>query len=1222
MQEKNPGIRKRKPDRVSGNRLLIALLFIAILTLATPRGAAQVYTGSVTGVVTDPSGAVIPGAAVTLVDAAKGFPYSTVSDSVGRYVLRNLLPGMYTLKVEAKGFKVYTQTGITLAVQQNATLDVALEMGATAQEVSVTAAAPLLAAQDAVTGQVVNRVFMDDLPLIGRNGYDLVLLAPGAVPVPTVITGFLSGGGNSVGLDGMRNMSAEELVDGVPTTGLILGVKTQLYSPSIDDIQEFAVQSNNFSADTGHSGSTVIVVVTRSGTNRFHGNAYDYFRNQVMDSNGWFNNANRVKIPPLRYNDFGGTFGGPIQKDKTFFFASYEGPRLRTFQSFLAGVPSAAERTGDFSELCGYNGGTFNASGQCSAAKGQLWDPYSGNYSASVGGPVRGTFIPFNNMAVYQSPGSPLLAGTPYQRAAKAGNLIDPVASKMMQYYPLPNSNVGAASYNPYNNWVGSGVNVTDTNQLDARIDRRINDRMQVNGKWGHNWSPQELAKAFGNPMEPFDNGPASVGSTVALLNLTRNISSNTLLSFTYGFTRGGWYTGLLAKEFPDYNPITTLGLPSYMLTAGVPSSPFMTISDYAMAAPGLSSLGEEGWTYANVARQVHDMLASLDTIRGKHEIKAGFELQIHQENYYSPTTPMGNFSFNRYGTSMTPASGTGGDALATFLTGTSTQGSASYGIATPYLETAPMWSGYVQDKWRVTSKLTLNLGLRYDLDQSPTERHNRIEHFDPTIASPLTVPGLPNLRGGDVYATPSDRRLGPVFKKEFQPRFGFAYRATSNTVLRGGYGIFFNPFMGPGIPGQDGYSASTSWQTTYQYDLSVPGPPFSDPWPGPSIILPTGNSRGALTNVGLTASGFLAAWNKVGYTQAWNFGIQRELRGGILIEANYVGNKATNLSDGSITTLNYLPPSVEQLTPAQISSTLAAKVANPFSGIITLPTSSLSPATIPAWRLLVPYPQFSGMGLSPAPRVNARYQAFQLKFEKRFSQGLQFLASYTNSKALDQGSANSGGNTHYGGWLHLQDPNNLGLEWGLSAYDLPQALKLTYVCQLPFGKGKRWGGNWNRWADGLLGGWQTNGNWMFDDGFPMLLAQSGGSAIPTYGSLRPNLSAPLQRNHGADWMKNYFANPQVATAAPSYTLGTAPPTIPNVRQPGTRNASLSLFKEFPLTSWREEARLQFRLESFNALNHPQFFGPNTTVASGVFGVISSQRNSPREVQLALKLYW
>jgi hypothetical protein len=1202
------------------------VLFLSFLVFAGPPVAAQVYTGSLSGVVADPTGAVIPKAGVTLVDTVKGFTYNAATDDTGRYILRNLAPSTYTLKVEAQGFKEYIQSGVTLTVQQNATVDVALEMGATTSQVNVTAAAPLLASQDAVTGQEVNRTFVDDLPLIGRAAYDLTLLAPGVAPIPTVITGFLSGGGNAFYADGMRNMNSEILVDGVPTTSLVKGIKNQLYEPSIEDVQEFAVQSNNFGVDIGHSGSTVINVLTRSGTNQFHGDLYDYFRNQVLDSNNWFSNASNIAIPPLRYNDFGGTVGGPIQKDKTFFFADYEGSRLRTFQSFVAGVPSAAERAGDFGELCADHGGSFSSSGQCSAPDGQLWDPYSGVYDSSLGGPARGTFIPFNNMASYTSaaslPGNSILVGTPIQRPTGPGNLIDPVAAKMIQYFPFPNVNVGTANYNPYTNWAGAGVNVTDTNQYDVRIDRRISDRMQINGKFGHNWSPQELAKAFNNPLEPNDEGPASVGGTVIALNLTRNISSNSLLSFTYGFTRGGWFTGNLAKEYSGYSPTTTLGLPSYLLNAGVASSPFYWIGDYAMASPGLSSLGEEGWTVANVGRQVHDLIASVDRIGGRHDLKVGGEVKIHEENYWAPQTPMGWFLLNRYGMSEYPASG-GGDSMAVFLSGVDTSAYGQYAGGVPVSQEAPMYGAYVQDKWRATNKLTVNLGFRYDLDQATNERHNHMEYFDPTIPSPLQVPGLSNLVGGDVYLTSSHRRWAPAYKKEFQPRVGLAYRLSNTTVLRAGYGIFFNPPMyGPGsVPtGMDGYGPTTPWETTWNYNYATPGPPISNPWPG-GPIQPFGSSEGALTQVGFSPSGFLPSWNKDGYTQAWNLGIQRQLPGNVLIEADYVANKGTDLAFGDFTNLNYLGPWVEKASAAQINA-LEAPVTNPFYGIITNPTSGLSGPTILQSQLDVPFPQFTGLSLIDAPFAGSNYQSFQLKIEKRFSQGLQFLASYTNSKSLDQGSTSDSGSVHYGGWLHLSDPNNLRLEWALSAFDLPQVLKLTYVYELPFGRTKHFGANWSPWVNGLLGGWQTNGNWMFDDGFPMELSQSGGTPLPTYPSQQPNLLAPLQRNHGSDWMQNYFSNPQVAVMASPFTIGTAPPVIPNVRQPGTNNADLSVFKEFPLSGFREGAHLQFRVESYNVFNHPQFFGPNTTVASGSFGLITSQRNTPREVQLALKLYW
>jgi hypothetical protein len=1223
--------RSRRQDGVLELSIFILLFFLVSLMVAALPARAQVYTGSLTGVVSDPSEAAIPGVSVSLVDTVKGFTYTSITDDFGRYVIRNLAPSTYSLKVEAKGFSTYTQTGITLTVQQNATVDVVMRLGATATEVTVAGTAPLLAAQDAVTGQEVNRTFVDNLPLIGRAAYDLTLLAPGVAPIPTVITGFLSGGGNAFYSDGMRNMQSEIIVDGVSTTSLVVGIKNQLYEPSIDDIQEFAVQSNNFGVEIGHSGSTTIVVVTKSGTNQFHGNAYNYFRNQVMDSNYWFSNASNVPLPALRYNDFGGTIGGPIQKDKTFFFVDYEGSRLRTFQSFQAGLPSVAERNGDFSEICGYAGGTFGSNGQCSAASGQLWDPYSGVYDSSRGGPVRGAFIPYNNMATYTSlptlPGNAILQGTPLQRPTGPGNLIDPVASKMMQYFPLPNANVGTASYNPYTNWYGSGVNVTDTNQLDVRIDHRLGDRMQVNGKYGTNWSPQELAKAWNNVLQPTDLGPSKVFGTTGAFNITRNVGSNTVLTGTYGFTRGGWWVGELAKEYPGYSPVTTLGLPSYIETAGVVASPYINIGDYTMANPGLGSLGNEPWSIGYIARQVHDAIASVDQVRGHHELKAGFEFKAHQENYSLPGADAGGFfGFNRFGMSEYPSSG-GGDAMATFLSGVDTSGWGSYSSWYAVAQTSPMYGEYAQDKWHVTDKLTVNLGFRYDLDLATNERHNHMENFDPDLPSPLQVPGMPKLMGGDVFLTPQHRRWAPAYKKEFQPRIGLAYRLTPNTVLRGGYGMFFNvPMYGPGsiTMGMDGYTIAETWASSYNYNLATPGPPLSNPWPS-GIAPGPGSSEGALTYLGLYPSGFLPSWNKVGNLQAWNLGVQRQLPGGLLIEGNYVANKGTNLPLGGLAENGYWPhlfgPWIEKASSAQITA-LETPVANPFYGIITDPTSSLSGPTVPQYWLDWPSPQFSNIYMVPPPWAGSNYQALQLRVEKRLSKGLQFLASYTNSKSLDQGSTGNGNSVHYGGGTHLQDPNNLKLERALSAFDLPQTLKLTYVYELPFGRGKQWGTTWSPLLNGILGGWQTNGNWTFNDGFPIPLTQSGGTPLPSYPYQQPNLLSPLHKNSGSNWMQQYFSNPQVVTTSAPFTIGTAPPMIPNVRAPGANNANLSVFKEFSLSSLREGAHLQFRIESFNAFNHPQFSAPNAALNSGSFGIVSSQFNTPREVQLALKLYW
>jgi hypothetical protein len=373
---------------------------------------AQLYTGTVTGVVTDPSGAVVPAAQLQLVDEQKGFVFSAATDVVGSFLFRNVPPGSYKLSIQASGFKSETRGGIVLDVNHNVTVNFQLQLGATTQTIEMKDRAPVLDAQDAVTGQTVDRKFINDLPLVSRSVTDLVMLTPGVTEVDT-FCGLCTA--NNFISNGTRNATADVLMDGVTTTNFEQnsGILFPLYTPSVDAVQEFVVQETNFSAEYGFTGSTIVNMVIRSGTNQIHGTAYDFLRNSVMDSNNFFNNAVGLPIPALRLNNFGATVGGPIRHDKTFFFFDYDGTRSSTLSTHQAGVPSALERTGDFGELCGYAGGTFDSTGMCSNPDGQLWDPYTGVYNADQGGPVRSRFVPFNNLITYTSPGNPNLIGTP-----------------------------------------------------------------------------------------------------------------------------------------------------------------------------------------------------------------------------------------------------------------------------------------------------------------------------------------------------------------------------------------------------------------------------------------------------------------------------------------------------------------------------------------------------------------------------------------------------------------------------------------------------------------------------------------------------------------------------------------------------------------------------------------------------------------------------------------
>jgi len=1198
---------------------LLTLLTVGFFCLTA---SAQLYTGSVTGSVTDPSGAVIPNAKLTLVDEQKGFSFTATSDSSGGYVIRQVAPGTYKLSVEAQGFRVETRSGIKLDVSQNITVNFSLQVGAVTQTLQITEAAPLLATQDAVTGQTVDRKFINDLPLISRSVTDLAYLTPGVTEADSSCqscsqNNFISNGG--------RNATADMLLDGVTVTNFEQnsGIQVPTYTPSVDAVEEFTVQQTNFSAENGFSGGTIVNMVTRSGTNQFHGSLYEFFRNQKLDANNWFNNQGGVPIAALRNNNFGGTVGGPIKKDKLFFFFDYDGTRSRTGSTNQAGVPSAAERTGNFGELCGYAGGSFDSAGKCSADGGQLWDPYTGVYDADQGGPVRSGYIPFNNLATYMSPGSPVLNGTSFQLPARPGNLIDPVALKLMQYYPLPNLNVGTGAYDPYTNWVGSGTNVGNNDQYDVKIDYRINDANLLSGKYSRQGGFSHGFNCYGNVADPCTSGPTDSTAHLAALNFTHTFSPTVLLNVAWGFTRGTVFTHSIAGDYPDLDPVKLLGMPQYMDTSGVPFIP-----DIEFASSYSGTIGTQPWSYLRQGQETHHLLGTVSWVRGQHELKFGAEGRMHRDNFTQPGIPGGQFVYDFTGTSELPFSG-GGDPMASFLIGNAGPGSGSSGYEVPNQVSTQSFQagGFVQDNWKVNKKLTLNIGMRYDLDFPRTERYNRMNGLDPSVVSPLQVPGLGTLHGGEIFASSSNRSPGynPSYVN-FGPRIGIAYQPYDKTVIRTGFGVYYSSVRsgaaGVGPPGYQGYDEYTPWITTYQNDGVTPFGRLSNPFPA-GIKLPPGSSLGLLNDVGFGAVGPIPSIDSaVPYEESWSFGIQRELPANFHIDANYVGKAGRHLYFADAKQLNYLGPQIEQYNSDQIAA-LNTYVPNPFFGIITDPNSSLSTPTVQQSQLQVPFPQFTGFTGDSPPWANSIYNAFQLRVEKRFSRGLEALITYTFSKSIDDASSTDDSVTWLGGISSgPQDPNNRHLERSLSTFDIPQVLQFSYTYELPIGRGKAIGGNMPAFLNAIVGGWQTNGIWRFTDGRPMLLSVSGDQPLPTYPYQRPNLTGTLACNHGSDFLTNYFANPDVAVAPPPFTIGNASRSIGTCRQPGQANATLSLFKEFMLSKLREGAKLQFRLEAFNALNHPQFAGPDTQVNGGNFGVITSTANSPREVQLALKFYW
>jgi hypothetical protein len=1193
-----------------------------LVVLPPQLARAQVYGGSLTGVATDRSEAVIPGAHVVLTDEDKGFKYVAVTDAEGRYILRNLPPGKYSLAISAAGMRLYTQSGITLAVGQNAQADAHFELQGTTETVSVVEAAALLQTQDASTGQIINRKFINDLPLTSRSVFNLALMAPGVTQAAGGSFGLNAGSVNFIS-NGGRNSEADIVMDGASQTNQEnnSGITTALYTPPVDAVQEFSVQQNTYSADIGFGGNTIINVVTRSGSNQFHGSLYEFLQNSALNANNWFNNLAGVGISPRKQNQFGGTFGGPVRKDKTFFFVDYQGTRTRSQGTARSGVPSQPERQGDFGEVCTRAGGVFDSAGRCSVASGQIWDPYSSTYSASAGGAVRSAYVPFNNLATYVSPGNPKLVGTPYELPLKAGNLIDPVALKMMQYFPLPNLGVGTSSYNYLNNWIGANGSSSNDDRFDIKIDNRLSDASQLSGRLSHSVGTSEGVNCFGNVADPCTQGPNDSHAYSAAVTFNHTFSPTLVLSVSYGYVRSFSYTHGVAQDFKDFNPVSTLGLPQYMLTSGYIATPNIQLGNGYQAVSS-QNLGSQTYSILQYPLDTHDLNVSMDKIKGRHEFKFGYEGRMHRISFLQVGNPEGNFSFSQTGTSQTPSGTSGGDALASLLVGFP-QGGSGYGVDVAVTTQNFAHACYFQDNWRPTNRLTINLGLRYELTLPRTERYNRMSWIDPSVASPLQVPGMSNLMGGLEFATNSNRTPYNVDPMNFGPRIGIAYRTKGDFVIRTGYGIFYDAIKGAasgtGGGGFTGFNWTTPLLLTYQGDGATPWGRLSNPFPQ-GIQLPPGSSQGLLTGIGLGISGSIKTWNNTPYMQTWNFGVQRAVKGNILVDMNYLGTKGTHLYFGGAGSLNYLGAWVETASSDQITQ-LNTKVTNPFYGIITNPASSLSSPTVTYNQLLKPYPEFSGFSGPDPPVANSIYNSLQVRVEKRFSKGLQLLGTYVFSKSIDNASAACGCTTWLGGATSLQDPNRRYLERSVSQFDIPHVFQFSYVYQLPFGKGKAFGSNWNGVVDALLGGWQTNGLWRFDDGMPLALGLSTSQALPTYGSQRPNLVGPLTRNDGSNWLNQYFANPQNAVTPAPFTVGNAPREISTARAPGTSTSALSLFKQFPMPL-REGSELEFRAEAFNALNHPQFSPPNLTVGSSAFGKVTGQANSPRQVQLGIKLYF
>ncbi|MEK7407589.1 MAG: TonB-dependent receptor [Acidobacteriota bacterium] len=1114
--------------------------------------AAQSSTGTISGTVKDPTGAVIPNATITIVHLQTNRQVTATTTDRGQYVSLPLSVGSYRVEAALAGFKRAVRSGVTLEVQQNAQVDLTLEVGELAERVEVTANAPLLEATTATLGKVVDNRRILELPLNTRNVYDLVRLTPG-------IAGSISArfDGMNWSAYGTRRRSMDIVIDGATATHpTVTGYSAITVFPSVDAIQEFKVIGAGVPAEFGRSLGTVLNVVYKSGSNDVHGSAYDFLRNSVFDANDFFANRRGEKLTSFKRNQFGGVASGPIRKNKTFFMASYEGLRERRLTSRISSVPTLRERRGDFSE-------TLARTGQ----QVRIFDPFSTRANPAGG----------------------------FLRDAFAGNLIpqariNPVGANVIGYFPLPNQ--PGDPFTGRNNYARSGSNAFNTDNYDFRVDHQISAAQKFFARYSQRQLrddpavlfPEELTIAEGRVVNE-DRAKNVVAEH------SHALSGTTVLTTRLSYSR---------TFFPYLNE----GIGFAPSKLGFPQA-IDTFGDQVMfptfGASGYVSLGHRD--HRLNAGNTYTAASSLAQIRGSHTLKFGFEGRLFRSNTTELRAPSGEFQFTEaftQGPDPLRASSTAGNSIASLLLGAGRSGDRLF---TKYKDVAAQsyyLAGYAQDDWRITPKLTLNLGLRYDLDTPRTERFNRLNYFDPAVRSPLAgkVPGFPDLRGGLVYVGVGDQGRHQYHwdARNVSPRLGAAYRLTARSVIRAGYthiyAASFKAASGTDTP--YGFRGETPWISTL--DGITPLNLLTNPYPN-GLTAPRGSVDGLLSAVG---EGFRPKFqdDKVPWSQQWNVTIQQELPAQVLVEIGWVGTRGRELA---------LERYANQLDPKHMAlgSRLNQLVDNPFYAV--LPRGILAGARVRQAQLLRPFPQFDELLGARDTGGSSWYNGLLASARKRMAHGLEIEASYTFSKTLDVGEDTT------------QNEYDRMASRAVAAIDITHRFVMSWVYELPFGPGRPWGGDAPRALQWLAGGWQFNGIATLQSGAPVAITASN-----TAGIFNPRTSA---NNNGSSGRLPGPAQPRlqrwldtsVFSQPEPFRFGTAGTRIADIRAHGVSNFDLSLFKEFrPL----EKLRTQFRLEALNAFNRPQFSGPNASVTSTSFGQVTGQANAPRQLQFGLKLLW
>lgn len=1184
-------------QRIKCSDLFIFLL-ACLFSIAVPAARAQL-TG-VSGHLVDSDGKAIANAQVDLTNMATKGVIKTQTDEDGYFQFPPVAPGSYTAHANAPGFAPYTLDRVILEVGTARLLNMTLSPAKQVQNVLVTAAPPELVTNEPDRGNVIESKFTQNIPLNIRNPLQMVNFAAG-------VTAYSPDSGNNDNseaytntfeMNGAKIATTESLLDG--------GANTTPYDfnaiaavPQVDSIQEFKVISIAYAPEWGRTSGAVVTFATKPGTDQLHGSTYDYVRNSDTDANS-FNADGTIPATPkphFQRNQFGFALGGPVAfrhfhnaTHKAFFFVTYEGLRQSEATNAFYTVPSSLERSGDFSQ-------SVNSDGKPII----LFDPSSSTLqSAGTVNPPCTTSPVAVNSVVYCR--TSYLAET---GANKIPGALDAAGKAIIGSYPMPNTT--GVNGSDVNDYYSNAPQSSTQNTVNSRLDYRFNDKHSI-------FAHFDWFQRFNNFGDPYKNGLSPVSNNQRLpgdnLMLDHTWVISPTLIFEHHFLRAHQESNRIPPSL-GFNP-TSIGFNSNVVT-GLPTTTF----PYVSSATGVSSIGPTSGNEHD-GGTVYEYAAALTELKGKHSLKYGVDYRFLaldlDVNQLVTLTATNHFTTgpNVENVTQEPDAGSG---IADLLLGT---GQVTSGIVPGFRTFHPYWAFYAQDQYHILPSLTLTYGLRYNLELPDIEAHNQYQYVDLTSPSPLNaqVTSLGTLTGGPGFVGVNGvgRRLQTTQYGDFDPRLGFAYQANQKTVVRGGFGIFHQPALLVLEGTSQGYSAVTT--STATINGALPLYNMDSPFPS-GLVQPSGNSLGLATNAGFSITGYPRT-QSTSYTEEWSLDIQRQLPYGFVLTAGYVGNRGLHL---------YSPFNYNQLPDSDLAkgSVLNAQVANPFYGVIANQASTLSHATVPAFQLLLPHPQFTTVNADYLSDAGSNYNAFQLTLEHRFAQGLSLLFNYTHSKTMDD----VGNYLDFYGGAAYQDNYCPKCDWSASEQDLRDVMRLAVEDQLPFGRGQAY------LQHGplayVLGNWSLGGFFTYDNGLPQTITEATSTSSTANtpnifggGHIRPNVTGistavPGGRKlvHNAKTTSEFF-NPAAFAAAAPYSFGDASRYQSSIRLPGTVDLDTMAERVFPI---HDQIALNFRLELFNTLNHVQLSGLDTTLGTANFGYLTpTQYNSPRSMQYSLRL--